>query len=479
MPTIKREFKRAKFTLLRQQYEELIQRIEKNNDTLDSLTTQSLKLEPTRQRQRRYVSRFKAIQEHARNLYHLINANLTCGCGMPHNAQLRLDSRLSDLSDMENIHNMKSLNVHFKVIFGTEAADLNISNMLQWSWQETEIRPLTLRQEENPVLNMTQTRDPLPSKKPSIVSDPASPESKPWPSIFNQGRSSQKVVSFGPLPIRPKEVSPPPYYAQESPSHLQRIESLCSAMQQCMNQAMNEQNCLGYLSNDKWQRLGVYLSQKQVRAATSSQQHRITSLAQLLSVQNTDYSQLLAKSSLLRLSRGDRLGLALTVASSVLQLHKTSWLHENFSIADILIDVEETSGKIYEQAYVRQAFPASITKKETPKLFLPVVRNETLFALGIVLIELCLGQTIDMLRSPQDPLDAEGNANSVTDFCTAKRLMEGAVYREGGTRYGDVVRRCIFCDFDQRQTDMDNETFRQAVYDGVIAPLEDDLRGFE
>ena len=139
----------------------------------------------------------------------------------------------------------------------------------------------------------------------------------------------------------------------------------------------------------------------------------------------------------------------------------------------------DNSDKLYEQAYVSKSFPFTITQDLGQSRFiLSVVRNETLFTLGLVLIKLCLSQIIEAMRSSQDPLNVDGEVNAVTNFCTAKRLMEGAVYREGGTRYGDVVKRCIFCDFNQRQADMNNEAFRQAVYDGVIASLKDDLRGF-
>lgn len=51
------------------------------------------------------------------------------------------------------------------------------------------------------------------------------------------------------------------------------------------------------------------------------------SLADLLSGRNRDDASSIFAPGVLPLVRGERLGLALTVASSVLQLYDTSWLH--------------------------------------------------------------------------------------------------------------------------------------------------------
>ncbi|MDE2312744.1 MAG: alpha/beta hydrolase, partial [Elusimicrobia bacterium] len=44
------------------------------------------------------------------------------------------------------------------------------------------------------------------------------------------------------------------------------------------------------------------------------------------------------------------------------------------------------------------------------------------------------------------------------------------------SRYGDAVRHCIRCDFDLQETSLEDERFQEAVYDGVVGLLEDDLR---
>lgn len=64
----------------------------------------------------------------------------------------------------------------------------------------------------------------------------------------------------------------------------------------------------------------------------------------------------------------------------------------------------------------------------------------------------------------------------MTELAIAKRMMlmdSAEAENRYGNRYGDAVRRCICCEFDQRDTSLNNERFREAVYRGVIAPLEE------
>ena len=67
-----------------------------------------------------------------------------------------------------------------------------------------------------------------------------------------------------------------------------------------------------------------------------------------------------------------------------------------------------------------------------------------------------------------------GMHDFLTEFQAAKRLMPD-VRQEAGTRYEAVVRRCIQCDFDQREYDLGNEAFCQAVYENVVLPLEENV----
>jgi hypothetical protein len=168
----------------------------------------------------------------------------------------------------------------------------------------------------------------------------------------------------------------------------------------------------------------------------------------------------------------------MTVASAVLQLHNTPWLRERWILDDILVHVNNAHDP-RRRVYVSKSFPEpfdfQLIRKDEDH---PGVRNTTLFALGIVLIELCLGQTLESMRNEHDPLDNMGRVNIVTEWATAKRTMSKVV-AEAGNRYGDAVRRCIYCGFDSRDTNLNNDRFREAVYQGVVAPLGDIFNDFD
>ena len=107
-----------------------------------------------------------------------------------------------------------------------------------------------------------------------------------------------------------------------------------------------------------------------------------------------------------------------------------------------------------------------------------IIRNDTLFALGILLIELCMGTPIDDLHVPED-LNPDGSTHGLSDYYTAIRLLDsGEISDNYGMKWSDIVRRCILCNFGQSSTSFEDAKFRKAVYDDVIAELEEYHRQF-
>lgn len=119
------------------------------------------------------------------------------------------------------------------------------------------------------------------------------------------------------------------------------------------------------------------------------------------------------------------------------------------------------------------------TSQTSQSLFLPTsgffarVRNPSVFALGIVLIELWYGRALRDLGATsniQGPYHDE-----IAEFIRAKALE---IYREAGEWYGDAVRRCIFCEFDQRDTSLETNKMIDGVHQGVYIPLLEHLKAF-
>ena len=72
----------------------------------------------------------------------------------------------------------------------------------------------------------------------------------------------------------------------------------------------------------------------------------------------------------------------------------------------------------------------------------------------------------------------ESSLQRFSEFRTAMRLV-GVITDTAGRRYGDVVRRCIRCEFDQGDYDLDNPRFCRAVFKYVVAPLAEEIQSID
>ncbi len=102
------------------------------------------------------------------------------------------------------------------------------------------------------------------------------------------------------------------------------------------------------------------------------------------------------------------------------------------------------------------------------------IRGETLLVLGFALVELCLGRTLEEMRSDKDmnPNEISARRN------TANRGIED-VYNEAGDHYGKIVQTCLQFLIDMRDLILENQDFQEAVYEDVLMPLVNDLKAFQ
>jgi hypothetical protein len=96
--------------------------------------------------------------------------------------------------------------------------------------------------------------------------------------------------------------------------------------------------------------------------------------------------------------------------------------------------------------------------------------------LGVLLIELWYGKTIEDLKTAPDE---NWHGTPSIAWCAAERIDEHEIEFEAGQLYSGAVRRCIWCDFDRKENDLDNEEFQRAVFNGVVVPLETTLQQFK
>jgi hypothetical protein len=181
------------------------------------------------------------------------------------------------------------------------------------------------------------------------------------------------------------------------------------------------------------------------------------------------------------LLHGDKLRVAVTLASSVLQLHDTRWLERTWSKNDVFF-IQRNNIDAYKKTFILRSLWLNETQETEYKDHnnTPLIRNTTLFSLGILLIELCLNKPLEQLRTSEDTRWTLGAPTALTDILVVDRILKsGQWFKQASLRYHSATKRCIYCDFGQEKATLDDDGFRQAVYDLVVVPLEEDLMAFE
>ena len=172
------------------------------------------------------------------------------------------------------------------------------------------------------------------------------------------------------------------------------------------------------------------------------------------------------------LTRGDSLYLAAKLASSLLQLHATPWLPENWSNKSIYFSRPAD----VHQVYVMINFDQPHALHHSPTKF---GLNPYLVSLGIILLELSERKSFiewlngrDVTTPPEGVVD---KAMTAYDW-----FEEVCIRRNMSERYANVVHLCLksaFPSIQMRPTFAD-EGFRDAVYHEIVRPLEVEYSSF-
>lgn len=422
--------RRIRVTLSKNIYNEALDVIDKANKDLREITHQNIYLETIRQKRtsKRPLAELKLIRAHAKSLYQVfvIGNAWKCTCRMLHMASLRLEPRPETL---EEVNAENAPKVKFRVLLSTSQEREN--PWVNAQWEEIEVIPSLIKKVPGG-MNV----EPLHINRGMRF--------RPDPTVITTAASSQGLAT---------------YHDCES------IADMCSTF--CASD--KSKKALGFLveGEDDQHKHYLYRASTAIGAETRSK-----SLGDLLSC----CSQGLPGTPLLR---GDRLRIAVTLASSVLQLDGTSWLQSKWSSKDIFFHgrSNQASGSSYLYPYlswkhcVRDInIPSSVDSLSLGSF---AIRSEILLALGLTLIELCFGRTLAEMHVPEDGSSIE----AATERTTAFRLCN-SVYDEMGTSYGDAVRRCLYQPFDLRDMSLENEELQQKILDDIVTPLNNDLANF-
>ncbi|KAI0153513.1 hypothetical protein BJ166DRAFT_358957 [Pestalotiopsis sp. NC0098] len=163
--------------------------------------------------------------------------------------------------------------------------------------------------------------------------------------------------------------------------------------------------------------------------------------------------------------------LAAKLASSILQLSHSQWLPDTLTSADITF-MGESGQRLPEYPFVTKRLRDNKGKTQDITKASLAIRSPLTFSLGIVLLETALGRSIDSLRAGTRPsFLRKAEISLLDDYETAVKHLD-QVEREIGPYYAQAVRNCIKCNFMSEKLDLEDDEFRNEVYDKVVALLE-------
>ncbi|KAI1152919.1 hypothetical protein F4825DRAFT_449998 [Nemania diffusa] len=184
-----------------------------------------------------------------------------------------------------------------------------------------------------------------------------------------------------------------------------------------------------------------------------------------------------------------KLALASTIASGILQLHDTPWLSVVMT-SDTLYLAKLDSNINFNRAYISRTAPEGPCC-HNPACHGPcvystgvIVRaegfgNELMCALFVLLIEVILWRAMDNILSERFAADVAGTSPSeIFDYTTERGfgIVQGLlsqVTMVGGQEYRNAVESCLKLAFGYPNLDLGKEELRQQIYGNIITPIEE------
>jgi hypothetical protein len=269
----------------------LLDDLDECNKELERFTDKSERLAPYRKVPKKPVANpLNNVRTYAKALYNVLCIGASCH-GF-HKAMLGLERRTKALRSSRPLASTSGDELSFAVSF-LVCQDPANPNLLR-IWQETQIQV--------------------------IIDDKASsPTSRPLPS------PGQRTVRFNlppPVPLRR-----PLGASLVDLNTLPNLRDLCSAI----SQAPFRKPCIGFCLDKEGKLRGVYPVEKPSKCIT-----------EIITLQDILASSTPPTPNLLKMTRKERMNLAVVLASSYLQLQATPWLSDTWGKRDIVFNIDRS-----------------------------------------------------------------------------------------------------------------------------------------
>ncbi|KIL84908.1 hypothetical protein FAVG1_11778 [Fusarium avenaceum] len=427
--SIRKTFKRAKFILQKSNYDEALTRIREGVSVLDELASSNMGLESSR-KSRSDGRLHKLVKGTLDSIYHALQSAIACKCTNPHDVGLRLTPPSRTIIPDDDDEEIKK---EFQFCLAVSHTPHSTASLPR-QWNEIVLKRSECTANTASAQITTSPPNTLGFLTPSAMVSPMGSSQSTQTVTVQPATGNLTLSTFG--------------TTTKSSRH---ISNLCETMQSIGKKKQGD-SC-GHIRDSRPQESLKYDICIQ-ECLGGADEWSLVPLKQLLQYPGLFYN--------------DKLRLAYMIACSTLQMQGTPWIARIPRSDDIY--VSRKKGLLqFQHVFVLRYFPEGTqsTATTSPNIFL--------LYLGIILIELILGQSVTNLGSSQSQIVGTGLPRHVLDYDSAKNLL-GRVMMEGGSGYHKAVECCLASSMFKIDAADGSSGFQGHTISGIIDPLEQDLR---
>ncbi|KAF2115033.1 hypothetical protein BDV96DRAFT_91523 [Lophiotrema nucula] len=426
--------KRVRFGMGKKTIKGLLEELDECNKELERFSDRSEKLETVRRATKPlFATKLQQIQSYAQSLHSTLVSSWSCSCKSYHQTNLQLEQR-GNLY-VKKLYKTAPKGTSFMVSFSSSGD----THSHPWTWQEAEIR---IAEDD-----CYTTPQPSPKLKPKVT----------------------KTVSFGNKPPPPYSKLPDPTASLSPSPTLQEVKDLCASIQRLHKSSP----CIGFSFDSQKCLRGVYpVDLPAEKPALSKGDGAIVTLEELLA------TPLSVNGRPLKLSKKERYALAVTLASSTLQLNSTPWFPDDIKAKDILF--HRTTGPRLvdiDHPYVTPKL-VELTKDTIQKPRGFHNKNTVLLGLAIALLELYFGISAEQHQVNEGGAPANGHIDSNPwQLCAIAYEWTEMEQENLSAAFLTAVKHCLRC-FSDPGASLQDSDFLQAAVEGIVLPLQEELYQF-
>lgn len=181
---------------------------------------------------------------------------------------------------------------------------------------------------------------------------------------------------------------------------------------------------------------------------------------------------LLSKHSPMKLTRRQRYSIAVTLASSHLQLQSSPWLAPQWDKKTVRFHSVDGKVVLTDRPFISRDFVEAPTNTQEPTSSF-MLGSKGIPSLGIILLELCFGIPLEEHEIRQRYLAVDGQPNPVLDLVAAIEWCDRHANDEAGPEYASAIEWCLkHSSMRQSADEKQDQAWREELFQHVVEPLQ-------